>query len=380
MTGEAPPGLPEATEPPVAALADPLTRILSLTDFAGLAERTMDRPSFDYIAGGSGEEITLRENVEALRRRRLRSRILVDVTSVDPSTHILGAPLRMPVGIAPMAFGHLAHPSAEPAMARAAGQAGVGFSLSTMSSTPLEEVADAMPDGASRWFQLYVHRDRAVSHDLVSRAEAAGYSAIVLTADLPVAGYRERDLRNGLQYPERFGNFAAEGVAGRPLLEVIGGFNERGLTWRDVTWLSGLTSLPLVIKGVMSGADAARAVRAGAAGVWVSNHGGRQLDRAPASIDVLDEVVRAVRRRTVDGRPVEVYLDGGVRRGADIATALAMGAQAVFVGRPLGLALAVGGEAGVRRGLELLRGEFLTTMALMGVTSVDRFRRRMVEP
>ncbi|MBA2489551.1 MAG: alpha-hydroxy-acid oxidizing protein [Chloroflexi bacterium] len=358
-----------------------MTRILSLTDFAGLAERTMDRPSFDYIAGGSGEEITLRENVEALRRRRLRSRILVDVTSVDPSTHILGAPLRMPVGIAPMAFGHLAHPSAEPAMARAAGQAGVAFCLSTMSSTPLEEVAGAAPDGAPRWFQLYVHRDRAVSHDLVSRAEAAGYSAIVLTADLPVAGDRERDLRNGLQYPERFGNFtAAEGVAGRPLLEVIGGFNERGLTWRDVAWLRGLTSLPIVIKGVMSGADASRAVRAGAAGVWVSNHGGRQLDRAPASIDVLDEVVRAVGQRTVDGQPVEIYLDGGVRRGADVATALAMGAQAVFVGRPLGLALAVGGEAGVRRGLELLRGELLTTMALMGVTSVDRFRRWMVEP
>lgn len=380
MTGEAPPGPTDATEARVAPSDDPLARILSLSDLQAIAELTMDRPNFDYIAGGSGEEITLRENVEAFRRRRLRSRILIDVTSVDPSTHVLGLPVRMPVGVAPMAFGHLAHPSAEPAIARAAAASGAGFCLSTMSSTPLEEVADAMPDAASRWFQLYVHRDRAVSRDLVSRAEAAGYSAIVLTADLPVAGYRERDLRNGLQYPERFGNFAAEGVSGRPLLEVIGGFNERGLTWRDVTWLRALTSLPIVIKGVMSGADALRAALAGAAGIWVSNHGGRQLDRAPASIDVLDEVVKAIRGRTVDGRPVEVYLDGGVRRGADVATALAMGAQAVFVGRPLGLALAVGGEAGVGRGLELLHGELLTTMALMGVTSVSRFRRRMVEP
>jgi len=336
-----------------------------------MAERLLDRASFDYIAGGSGEEITLRDNVAAFRRRRLRPRVLVDVSEVDLSTELLGQRVKVPFGVAPMAFQHLAHDDAEVAMARAAGSAGALFCLSTLSSVALETVAAS---AGSRWFQLYVHRDRAISRDLVARAEAAGYAAIVLTVDLPVAGYRERDLRNDLSYPQRCGNFQAVGTAGRPLLEVIGGFNERGLTWPDVDWLRGLSHLPVIIKGVMTGEDAALAVDHGAAAVWVSNHGGRQLDRAFASIDVLGEVVTAV-----DGR-AEVYLDSGVRRGTDVAIALAMGAKAAFIGRPMGLALAVGGEAGAARALELVAAELRITMALLGATSVGSLHRRMVHP
>jgi len=377
VTGEVPDVAGEVAEiaeeaPDLVPLrADPIGRVLSLAEFEAMAERLLDRASFDYIAGGSGEEITLRDNVEAFRRRRLRPRVLVDVSEVDISTELLGQRVKVPFGVAPMAFQHLAHDDAEVAMARAARSAGAMFCLSTLSSVPLETVALAAGD---RWFQLYVHRDRAVSRELVARAEAAGYTAIVFTVDLPVAGYRERDLRNDLSYPQRFGNFQAESTAGRPLLEVIGGFNERRLTWLDVVWLRGLTRLPVVIKGVMTGEDAALAVDHGAAGVWVSNHGGRQLDRAFASIDVLDEVVAAV-----DGE-AEVYLDSGVRRGTDVAIALAMGAKAAFIGRPMGLALAVGGEAGAARGLELVAAELRITMALLGATSVGSLHRRMVDP
>jgi len=369
VTGELPDPGEEVAERAVPD--DPIGRVLSLSEFEAMAERLLDRASFDYIAGGSGEEITLRDNVAAFRRRRLRPRVLVDVNEVDLSTQLLGQRLEVPFGVAPMAFQHLAHAEAEVAMARAARSAGAMFCLSTLSSIALETVSE---EAGSRWFQLYVHRDRAVSRDLVARAEAAGYTAIVFTVDLPVAGYRERDLRNDLQYPQRFGNFQAAGTSGRPLLEVIGGFNERRLTWADVDWLRGLTRLPVVIKGVMTGEDAALAVDHGAAGVWVSNHGGRQLDRAFASIDVLDEVVSAI-----DGK-AEVYVDSGVRRGADVATALAMGADAVFIGRPLGLALAVGGERGVAHALELVAAELRITMALLGATSVGGLQRRMVDP
>ncbi|MBA3852269.1 MAG: alpha-hydroxy-acid oxidizing protein [Chloroflexi bacterium] len=376
MSGETPDLVGDSPDPAGEELVPvrdhPIGRVLSLGEFEALAERLLDRASFDYIAGGSGEEITLRDNVAAFRRRRLRPRVLVDVSEVNLSTRLLGQHVEVPFGIAPMAFQHMAHDEAEVAMARAARSAGAMFCLSTLSSIPLETVAHA---AGQRWFQLYVHRDRAVSRDLVARAKAAGYTAIVLTVDLPVAGFRERDLRNDLSYPERFGNFeAAAESTSRPLLEVIGGFNERRLTWADVEWLRGLTRLPVVIKGVMTGEDAALSVDHGAAAVWVSNHGGRQLDRAFASIDVLDEVVAAV------GGQAEVYLDSGVRRGTDVATALAMGAKAVFIGRPLGLALAVGGEAGAARALELVAAELRITMALLGATSVGGLHRRMVDP
>ncbi|MDP8905341.1 MAG: alpha-hydroxy-acid oxidizing protein [Chloroflexota bacterium] len=358
--------------------APDFSTILSLADFERVAAERMDRPAFGYIAGGAGDEISLRDNRAAFARWRMIPRVLNDVSAVDTALTLLGTRARMPVGLAPMAFHHFAHPDAELASVRGAARAGALFCLSTMSSRSMEEVAAAADAvaGGPRWFQLYVHRDRQRSVELVRRATAAGYSALIVTVDLPVAGKRERDVRNAFAYPQVFGNFpppgAVPGGAEAPLAAVVGGFNDAALTWRDLDWLRGVSDMPLVVKGVLAGADAALAVEHGAAGVIVSNHGGRQLDRTPAPIDVLAEVVDAVAGRA------EVYLDGGVRRGVDVLTALALGARAVFVGRPMLYALAVGGEAGVRHAFDLLATELATDMALLGASTPEKVGREHV--
>lgn len=346
-----------------------------LADFEPLARARMGAAEFDYVAGGAGDELTLADNEAAFRRWRLRPRVLVDVSAVDASTELLGRPVGMPLMMAPVAFQHFAHPGAEVASARAAALAGAGYCLSTMSSRSLEDVAVAADAAATglRWFQLYVHRDRGRAAELVARATSAGYRAIVLTVDLPVAGNRERDRRNRLAYPQAFGNFEwAPGESDEPIAARIGAFTDSTLTWDDVGWLRSLSDLPVVIKGVLTGADAVLAMEHGAAAVVVSNHGGRQLDRTPAAIDVLAEVVDAVAGRG------EVYLDGGVRRGVDVLTALALGARGVLIGRPLVYALAVGGEAGVSRALQMLAAELRTDMALLGVTRLDQLGREHV--
>jgi 4-hydroxymandelate oxidase len=352
-----------------------LSSVVNLADFEGLAADRLERAAFDYVAGGAGDEQTLADNLAAWRRWQLLPRVLVDVSAVDASSRFLGSAVAMPVGVAPMAFQHFAHPEAELATARAASRAGALFCLSTMSSRSIEDVAAAAAAAGSgpRWFQLYVHRDRAVSAELVQRAEAAGFGAVVLTVDLPIAGRRERDIRNALAYPQVFGNFAhrlpAAGPEEAPITVVIAGLNDASLTWADIAWLRGLTSLPIVIKGILSPADADLAVQHGAAAVIVSNHGGRQLDRTPSAIDVLPEIVEAV------GGRAEVYLDGGVRRGVDVLTALALGAQGVFVGRSVLFALAVGGEAGVARALDLLAAEVHDDMALLGARTIGEIGR-----
>jgi 4-hydroxymandelate oxidase len=276
-----------------------------------------------------------------------------------------------------MAFQHFAHRDAEGATARAAARAGVVMCLSTLSSRTIEEVAEA---GGPRWFQLYVHRDRGVSAELVRRAEAAGYSALVVTVDLPIAGRRERDFRNALRYPQNFANFDPQlSTAGSTeedssLGAVIGGFNDDSLSWAHLEWLGGLSTMPLVLKGILTAEDAALAVAHGAAAMIVSNHGGRQLDRAAATIDVLPEVVDAVAGRA------EIYLDGGARRGVDVLTALAFGAKGVFIGRPFFFALAAAGEAGVARALELIGTEVRNDMALLGTTKVAQIACEYVAP
>lgn len=347
-----------------------LGTLLELRDFEAAAAERLDRASFDYICGGAGDELTLAENERAWRRWQLRPRVLRDVSRLDASTRFLGRAVDMPVAVAPMAYQHFAHPDAEVATARAAARAGALFCLSTLSSQPLEEVAAAADEAGQggRWFQLYVHRERERSAELVARADAAGYEAIVVTVDLPVAGLRQRDTRNRRAYPQSFGNF----VRPAQVAAVVGGFNDASLTWADLDWLRGLSGRPLVVKGILTGEDAALAVEHGASAIIVSNHGGRQLDRTPASVDVLAEVVDAA-----DGR-AEVYLDGGVRRAVDVLTALALGARGVFIGRPFAYALAAGGEAGVARALEMIRAEIATDMALLGVTRLDEFRREHV--
>jgi isopentenyl diphosphate isomerase/L-lactate dehydrogenase-like FMN-dependent dehydrogenase len=334
-----------------------------LAQWESLARERLDAGAFGYYAGGATDELTLRENSEAFARRRFRPRVLVDVSAISLATTVLGRALSMPLGVAPMAYHHFAHPDAERATARAAAESGALFVASTMSTCSLEEIAAAST--GPRWFQLYVHKDRAVTQQLVQRAEAAGYEALVLTVDLPIFGKRDRDQQNTFALPRHLlGNFRDLVKTPEERAVLIGGLHDPSLSWRDLSWLKAQSKLPLVLKGILHPDDARLAVQHGASAIVVSNHGGRQLDRAPASIDVLAEIVAAV-----DGK-LEVYLDGGVRRGGDVACALALGARCVFVGRPCLYALAVEGEAGVREVFGRLREETENTMALLGAPNI----------
>lgn len=339
-----------------------LERIHTLAEFEAGARRAMDAAAFDYVAGGSWDEASLVDNVAAWRRYRVMPRVLVDVAGVDPGTTMLGASVSMPLAIAPMAVHGLAHSAAEIASAKAAAAAGVPFTLSTMASHSIEEVAAAVP-AATRWFQLYAQADPGRSRELVARAEAAGYGAIVLTVDLPRLGYRQRDRRSGFRLTG-LGNFPDVPPTHARGAHTDGSFLEGalevGLGWADLATIRGWSGLPLVLKGILSADDAAIAVDHGVDAIVVSNHGARQLDRTPAPIDVLADLVE-----TVDGR-LEVWVDGGVLRGLDIAIAVGLGARAVLVGRPIIWALACGGQAGVARALAILREEFEIALALLG--------------
>jgi len=340
-----------------------LARIVNLADFEPLARAVMEPSAFDYVAGGSWDEVSLHENIAAWRRRRFRPRVLVDVSGVDPSSTFLGQPSALPVAVAPMAFQSLAHPDGEIEAARGAAAAGIPFTLSTTASKSIEEVAAGVP-GATLWFQLYTQSDPAVTRSLVERAEAAGYRAIVLTVDLPVLGYRDRDRRAGFLLPH-MGNFTEVAAShGRGALHAPMALHAPGmeptLVWADLATIRGWTSLPLVVKGILTAEDARLAVEHGVDGIIVSNHGARQLDRVPAAVDVLAEVVAAI------GDRAEVWVDGGVRRGLDIAIARALGAQGVLIGRPVYWALAAGGAAGVERAIAVLREEFGLALALLG--------------
>jgi isopentenyl diphosphate isomerase/L-lactate dehydrogenase-like FMN-dependent dehydrogenase len=343
--------------------------VFRLDDFEPLARAVLSPEAWAYISGGSWDEVSLRENVAAFQRRVLRPRVLVDVSTIDTSTTLLGARVRMPIGVAPTALQGLVHDEGEVVPARVAGRMGLPYVLSTFSSRSVETVG-AVGRGV-RWFQLYVQKDRHLAERLVHRASEAGFGAIVLTVDLPRPGYRERERRFPITDTGAFGN-VPPGVGGGEYVDFITNVIDASLSWHDLEWLRSLSPLPLVLKGILTAEDARLAVEAGAAGVVVSNHGGRQLDRAPATIDALEAVVAAV-----DGR-AEVYLDGGVRRGTDVVTALALGARAVFIGRPFLYALAAGGEAGVGRAVELLRDELETAMALLGCPTVAAITRDRV--
>jgi isopentenyl diphosphate isomerase/L-lactate dehydrogenase-like FMN-dependent dehydrogenase len=353
-----------------------LDRIVALADFEPLARLAMEPAAFDYVAGGAWDEVTLAENEAAWRRYRLRPRVLVDVSRVTTVTTLLGQPAAIPVSVAPMAVHGIGHPEGEVASVAGAAAAGVPFTLSTMSSCSLEEVAAAAPD-AVRWFQLYAQAEPSRTRELVERAAAAGYRAIVLTVDLPVLGYRERDLRSGFVIPA-LGNFATAPPThiGRSTWpDAVDDLVTTGLTWEHIAEIRAMSDLPLVLKGILTAADARLAVDHGVDGIVVSNHGARQLDRVPAAIDVLAEIAAAV-----DGR-AEVWVDGGVRRGLDIAIALALGARGVLIGKPIFWALAAGGAAGVERALTILRDEFEIALALLGApTPADVTRDHVARP
>jgi 4-hydroxymandelate oxidase len=354
----------------------PYPEPVNLADYETLARERLDPGAWDYLAGGADDEITLAENVAAFRRLRLLPRVLVDVSRVEAVTALLGELLSFPVLLAPTAFQTLAHPDGELATARAASAAGTISVVSTMSSYRLEEVARAA--AGPKWFQLYCYRERQVTRRLVQRAEAAGYRAICLTVDLPRVGHRERDLRNHFVLPPgvRPRNFAEfidlEGGSQQAFFEYIQSLVDPSLTWEAVGWLCGETRLPVLLKGILRPDDARRAVGHGASGVIVSNHGGRQLDGVPATIEALPAVVEAI------GGRVPVLLDGGIRRGTDVLKAIALGASAVLVGRPYLWGLAVEGEAGVRRVLDLLRAEVELALALAGCPTLAQVASDLV--
>ena len=341
--------------------------LLNVFDYEAAAAERLEPGAYGYYAGGAGDEVTLRDNVAAYGRWLLRPRVLVDVAVCSTATTVLGQELSMPIVVAPVAFQRVAHPDGEVAMARAAQTAGTAMCLSTLATSTAAEVAAT---GAPRWFQLYVFRDEGVTRDLVAQAVDNGFGALVLTVDTPVLGRRERDHRTGFTIPPDVA-VAALGSGGVTPQEAFA-LMSPSITWHDVERLAASVNLPVLVKGILTAEDARLACEHGAAGIVVSNHGGRQLDGVAATIDALPEVVEAV------GGKGEVLVDGGIRRGADVVKALALGARAVLVGRAPLWGLAVDGEAGARAVLELLRDELRLALQLVGCASPDAVTRAHV--
>lgn len=338
---------------------------LNLSELEAAAAERLDPMAYDYFRSGAGDEITLERNRAAFAELRLLPHVLRDVSEIDLSTELLGTSASTPVVVAPTAFHGLADPAAEGATARGAGEANVIFCLSSLSNTTLEKVAEA---GGRRWFQLYVFKDRGLTRELVQRAEAAGYEAIVLTVDAPVLGRRERDVRNAFALPDHLTIACVDDAVGAAagesgLAAYFASQIDPSLDWADLEWLVDSSALPVAVKGVHRADDAVLAAECGAEGVIVSNHGARQLDTVPATIELLPPIAEAV------GEQIEVLVDGGIRRGTDVVKALCLGARGVMVGRPILWGLAVGGEEGVRRALQMLDAELREAMALCGVST-----------
>jgi len=368
-----------------------LARAASIADLRRLARRRAPRAVFDYTDGAAGEEVSLSRSREAYSRVEFSPRVLQDVSGVDTSTTILGKPSAAPWAFAPTGFTRMMHTEGESAVGRVAALMGIPYALSTMGTTSIEQLAAAAPD-ARRWFQLYLWRDREASRDFVVRAQAAGYEALVLTVDTPVAGPRLRDVRNGLTIPPTLSlRTLAEGSSHpawwwdlfttEPLefaslhrfegtvAELVGTMFDPAASMADLTWLREAWDGPLVVKGIQSVADARAVVDAGADALVVSNHGGRQLDRAPVPLEVLPSVADAV------GDEAEVYVDGGILSGSDIVAAVALGARAALVGRAYLYGLMAGGERGVQRAAQILQQEVTSTLALLGVSRVSDLGR-----
>ncbi|KAK5855582.1 hypothetical protein PBY51_007246 [Eleginops maclovinus] len=355
-----------------------------VSDFEKEAEKVLPKAVYDYYRSGADEQNTLADNVAAFNRWRLLPRVLRDVSSVDLSISLLGQKLSMPVCVGATAMQRMAHPEGETATARACRAAGTGMMLSSWATSTIEEVMSAMTasEGGVMWLQLYIYRDRELTLSLVRRAEEAGYKAIFVTVDTPYLGRRLDDMRNRFKLPSHLSmsNFSSasmafsEGNYGNDsgLAVYVAKAIDPTLCWDDITWLKKQTHLPVIVKGVLNAEDALQAVNYGVDGILVSNHGARQLDGVPATLDVLEEVVGAVQGRC------DVFMDGGVRRGSDVLKALALGAKAVFIGRPVLWGLACQGEQGVTEILELFKEELRLAMALSGCRSVSEVSRSLV--
>jgi L-lactate dehydrogenase (cytochrome) len=373
-------------------------RAFNIADLRKAAHRRLPRMVFDYMDGGADDECSLRANVERFRQYELNWDVLCDISTISTQTTVLGSPAQLPFVICPTATSRLFHPQGgERAVARAAHAAGVIYSCSALATTSFEDIAAVNP--GPKWFQLYAWKDRGLMREIISRAKAAGFSAAILTVDVPVAGNRERDPRNDFTVPPRVTMRTALQALARPgylwklwstpklrpeiigdalpaidggIVDYINRQFDHALTWNDMVWMIDAWAGEFAIKGIATEADARRCVEVGATGVWVSNHGGRQLDTASATIDVLEAIVQAV------GGAAEVILDGGIRRGTDIVKALALGAQAVGIGRAYLYGLAAAGEAGVARAIALLADELRRDLALMGCADLTKIRREQV--
>jgi isopentenyl diphosphate isomerase/L-lactate dehydrogenase-like FMN-dependent dehydrogenase len=369
-------------------------RVINIHDLRDLASRRLPRVVFDYLDGGAESEVTLRENCRVFEDVTFRPRYAVATTACDLRTRVLGTDLEFPAILAPVGYSRLMHPQGELAAASAAGASGLVYTLSTISGHKLENVRAASTGPV--WYQLYLVGGRQVAQGGIERAQRAGFSALVVTIDTPVAGMRERDPRNGMKellgrsilsklpflpqmisHPGWLASFLIDGgvpklenivIPGQgpmPLMDVSSALAKAVVTWEDLRWLKELWTGPIIVKGVLTAEDARRAVEEGAAAVIVSNHGGRQLDGAPATLRVLPEIVRAVEGQA------EVLMDGGIRRGSDIVKAICLGARAVLIGRAYAYGLAAGGRAGVNRALEILREDVERTLRLIGCPSVS---------
>ena len=372
-----------------------LDRCLNIDDLRVAARQRAHRMVFDYIDGGADDEVSLGRNTKAFDDYDLLFKVLAGADNVDMSTTLLGEKIDVPFFASPAAGHRLFHTHGERGVAKAADSAGTIFSLSTLSSVSIEEIA-ALTNGP-KWFQLYVWKDRGLVKEMMDRAREAGYKALILTVDFPIAGNRERDPRNGFSIPPKVGvkqawhalrapawsldyvirpsvkyaNLSAD-TAAVSLQDFVDEQFDAGFNWRDAEWLLGEWNGPAVIKGVVRPDDARRAVDLGFNAVMVSNHGGRQLDRSPAPVHVLESIVDAV------GPDAEVILDGGVRRGTDILIALALGARAVGFARPFLYGLAAAGEAGARRAMDILTNELRRDMVLLGTDRVSKIKRSLV--
>ncbi|XP_054615943.1 hydroxyacid oxidase 1 isoform X2 [Dunckerocampus dactyliophorus] len=357
-----------------------------VSDFEVEAKKVLPKGIYDYYRSGAEEETTLADNVAAFKRWCLIPRVLRDVSSVDLSLSVLGQQLSMPLCVAATAMQRMAHPDGETATARACQAMGTGMMVSSWATSTIEEVMSAMTTspgaGGVLWLQLYIYKDRELTLSLVRRAEEAGYKAIFVTVDTPYLGRRLDDMRNCFKLPShlRLSNFSTDALAfsegdygsDSGLAVYVAKAIDPTLCWDDIHWLKKHTHLPVIVKGIINGEDAALAVKHGVDGILVSNHGARQLDGVPATLDVLEEVVGAVQGCC------DVYLDGGVRRGTDVIKALALGAKAVFIGRPVLWGLACEGEQGVIKVLQLLKDELILAMALAGCRSLSEVNRSLV--
>ncbi|MCZ2848724.1 alpha-hydroxy acid oxidase [Modestobacter sp. VKM Ac-2978] len=373
-----------------------LARCHTVADLRATARRRLPRAVFDYVDGAAEDEVSMRRNRSAFDELELVPSVLCDVGEVELGTEVLGARTALPLVLGPTGFTRMVHPDGELAVARAAAACGIPYTAATLGTTSLEDIAAA--GSPPQWFQLYVWRDRGLCKELINRAREAGYRALVLTVDTPVPGARERDLRNGLTIPPELGlRTLADGarrphwwwgllrseavtfanvrhVAGGPqaVMEFVGRQFDPTVTWDDIAWMVEAWGGPFVVKGVLTAADARRAAAAGVDAVVVSNHGGRQLDHVGATVTALTEVVDAV------GDELEVLVDSGFRRGTDVAKALALGARAVLLGRPQLYGLAVGGQAGVERAVDLFAAELRRALQLLGVTDVAQLDRSVL--